>query len=157
MSKGTGGVVLQPGEGQTLSGLGNAITVKAVSETTGGNYGLIEYSAAPNFHGPPPHIHPDMEEAFYILEGEFAFRLGVDTIRAPAGAFALIPRGTVHTFWNPGDRPAKFLLIVSPGGFERYFQELAPLVGEHGYPPTDVMKSLGEKYNFLVVEVPPTP
>jgi mannose-6-phosphate isomerase-like protein (cupin superfamily) len=152
---GTDGVVLQPGKGRILSGLGSVITFKAVSEATGGRYSLVEYYAAPNFQGPPPHIHPDVEEAFYILEGEFAIRLGVDTIRAPVGTFVLIPRGTIHTFSNPGDQPARFLVIVSPGGFERYFEELAPLVGEHGYPPPEVMKALGEKYNFLVIDAPP--
>lgn len=39
-------------------------------------------------------------------------------VRATAGTFVLIPRGTVHTFANPLATPSKFLLIASPAGFE---------------------------------------
>ena len=152
MSSSSGGIYLGPGEGKTISILSSEIGFKAVSADTGGRYGLIEYTAGPEFMGPAPHVHPEMEEAFYVLEGEFMIRLGDDSIRAPAGSFMLVPRGTVHTFSNPGTTPSKFLLIVSPGGFESYFEELAPLVAHHGYPPPEAMKGLAEKYNFQVVE-----
>jgi hypothetical protein len=38
------------------------------------------------------------------------------------------PRGQEHTFWNAGDEPLRFLELISPGGFEGYFRELAPLL-----------------------------
>jgi len=155
VSSGNGGIYLGPGEGRTVSILGTEIGLKAGTADTGGHYGLIEYTAGPEFMGPAPHLHPEMEEAFYVLEGEFTIRLGGDSILAPAGSFVLIPRGTVHTFSNPGPTSSKFLLIVSPGGFERYFEELAPLVEQHGFPPPEAMQRLSEKYNFRVAE-PPT-
>ena len=96
----------------------------------------------------------EMEEGFYVVEGEFQIQVGIEQIRARAGSFLLIPRGTVHTFANPLPTPSKFLLIASPAGFEHYFEELAPMVEEHGYPTAEAMQGLAEKYNFRIV--PPT-
>ncbi|PKB71721.1 MAG: hypothetical protein BZY87_04045 [SAR202 cluster bacterium Io17-Chloro-G6] len=112
---------------------------------------MIEYEAGPEFSGPPPHIHPEMEEGFYVVEGAFDLQVAEETVRAPARSFILIPRGTVHTFANPLPTPSKFLLITSPAGFEHYFEDLATLVEEHGYPPADDMQGLAEKYNFTIV------
>ncbi len=154
MSIGAGGIVLGPGQGKTITTLGSRMGYKATSEDTGGLYGLVEYTAGPEFTGPPPHVHPEMEEAFYVLSGEFAILVGEETVRVPAGGFVLVPRGTVHTFSNPSATPSTFLLIVSPGGFEKYFEELAPAVEEHGYPPPEVMEGLAEKYNFQLVPPP---
>ena len=99
----------------------------------------------------PQHIHNAEDEAFYVLEGEVNVLRGEETLKAAAGAFVLIPRGTVHTFANPLSTPSKFLIIASPSGFEHYFEELAPLIREHGYPPPEAMQGLAEKYKFQIV------
>lgn len=149
----TGGesIILGPGEGRSIETLGSKMGFKAVTADTGGRYSLIEYEAGPEFTGPAPHIHLEMEESFYVVDGVFNVQVGDEVVRAPAGTFVLIPRGTVHTFANPLPTPSKFLIIVSPAGFEHYFEELAPLVEEHGYPPPEAMQSLAEKYKFQVV------
>ncbi len=137
-----------PGEGKTLSVGGNKIIFKAVKEETEGAYGLLEYTAAPKFAGPPRHIHRHTEEGFYLLEGELTFRVGESTIHASAGAFVLIPRGAVHTFANPGSKPARCLVLLSPGGFEKFFEELAKVAATSGYPPPlEVRKYLSSKYD----------
>src|SRR4051812_10606363 len=43
---------------------------------------------------------------------------------AGAGSFVTVPPGTMHDFRNPGTRPARWLGIATPGGLERYFQEV---------------------------------
>ena len=144
-------IILQPGEGRTIETLGSKMGFKAVTEDTGGLYSLIEYEAGPKFSGPAPHIHLEMEEGFYVVEGAFDLQVGEESVRAPVGSFILIPRGVVHTFANPLDTPSKFLLVASPGGFEHYFEELAPLVEKHGYPQPEAMQGLAEKYNFRIV------
>ena len=73
---GHGGLVRRPGEGNILASAGNSVRFLAYKEETGGNYGLVEYTAGPDFQGPGAHIHPDMEEGFYVLEGEFTIQLG---------------------------------------------------------------------------------
>ena len=149
MSSGKGGIVLGPGEGETVSSSGVQITFKAVSADTRGGYGLWEDVVAGE--GPPPHIHRDEEEAFYVLEGEMGVRVGDRVVRAAKGAFVLIPRGVVHTFWNVGPTPAKQLVIVSPAGFEGFLQET------DGASISDVDRytAAAQKYNVEIVEPPP--
>ena len=135
--------------------MGNDLIFKAVSEHTGGAFGLVEYTAAPWFAGPPPHIHTRMIEAFYVLEGELTVQLDGHAAVAGPGAFALVSAGTPHTFSNPGAKPVRFLVLFSPGGFEKYLEELPEVVAKHGYPPPpDIMVSLGKRYDFELVGPP---
>ena len=72
--------------------------------------------------GPPLHLHPHTDEAFYIAEGEMTFQLGDQEVVAGAGAFVFVPRGMVHTARNSGPGPMRGLLLLSPGGAEHVFQ-----------------------------------
>jgi mannose-6-phosphate isomerase-like protein (cupin superfamily) len=85
-------------------------------------YALLETTVVGE--GPPPHIHKTEEEAFYVLENSFDVLVGEPSIKANAGAFVLVPRGTVHTFSKVG-KPAKILIAISPAGLEKFFKEIA--------------------------------
>ena len=98
---------------------------------TGGAYAAWEDSVRPGDVG-RAHIHHGGDEAFFVLEGEFSFLLGERTIRSTPGSFIFIPRGTVHSFRNEGERPARFLVIASPGEFATYFQDVSAAVGTGG-------------------------
>jgi uncharacterized cupin superfamily protein len=64
--------------------------------------------------GSPLHIHHTDDEAWYVLEGTLGFRLADDEIEAPAGSAVLARRETPHTYWNAGDFPARYLLVLTP-------------------------------------------
>ncbi len=148
-------IVLGPGEGKTVSAMSNEITYKAVSEETGGAYALIEYKVGPEFAGNPRSIQRNRETALYVLEGELTVQVGDQIVKAPAGAFIQVPRGTVFAFSKEGPKPARFLALYSPGGFEKYFEELPAVIEKHGYPPPpDVMSELVGKYGLEVVGPP---
>ncbi len=70
-------------------------TVKATAAQTGGTFGLIE-SRERGGSGPPLHVHEREDEAYYVLEGEYTFFVGDETIPAPAGTFLLPPRASAH-------------------------------------------------------------
>lgn len=72
--------------------------------------------------GPPLHVHPHTDEAFYIAEGEMTFVFGEREVTAPAGSFVFVPRGVVHTARNSGSGPMRGMLILSPGGAEHVYQ-----------------------------------
>ena len=55
--------------------------------------------------------------------------LGEHVVVAGPGDLVFKPRNQWHTFWNAGDEPARILEIISPAGFERYFEELVDLGG----------------------------
>ncbi|HKV00783.1 MAG TPA: cupin domain-containing protein, partial [Ktedonobacteraceae bacterium] len=62
----------------------------------------------------PPHVHYADDEAWYVLEGMLAFRLGDQEVEAPAGTAVLAPRGVPHTYWNPRSTRARYLIIMTP-------------------------------------------
>ncbi len=77
--------------------------------------------------GPPPHIHPTTDEAFYLASGEATFLLGDREIRLTSGGFVFVPRGVTHTVWNSGTDPLRGLIVISPGDREHIVQPV-----EHG-------------------------
>jgi quercetin 2,3-dioxygenase len=83
---------------------------------------LYRQTIAPK-SGPPTHIHQAEDEFFYVVSGEFRVKLGDRIMSAPAHSFMFVPRGTAHSFQNVGPEPGVLLVGVTPGGFERMFQE----------------------------------
>jgi oxalate decarboxylase/phosphoglucose isomerase-like protein (cupin superfamily) len=61
----------------------------------------------------PPHVHHRDDEAWYVLEGTLRVQLGASEVDAVAGAAVFVPRGTPHTYWNPGPGPVRYLLIMT--------------------------------------------
>jgi quercetin 2,3-dioxygenase len=96
--------------------------VLATREQTGAALGLFRQTIAPE-SGPPAHVHRAADEFFYVVSGEFSFRLGERIVRAPARSVVFVPRGTVHTFRNMRSEPGVLLVGVTPGGFEGIFAE----------------------------------
>ena len=80
-----------------------------------------------------------------MLAGELHFRLGEEVIRGVPGSVIYVPGDQPHTFSNPSDEPAKMVFIVSPGGFEHFFREMASAAGG-AMPPPEVAAQLNEKY-----------
>ena len=52
-------------------------------------------------------------------------QLGDEVLYAEQGELVFKPRNQWHTFWNAGDGPCRILEIISPGGFEHLFREMA--------------------------------
>lgn len=124
--------------------LGGSIHIRVRSEDTDGRFGLIEQVVPAGFPGPALHVHPDFAETFYVIDGEIAVRVGDEAHEAGPGTVAVVPPGTPHTFANPSDRPARVLVFVTPGGFERYFEALSEAAREvGGFPPAEQLAALG--------------
>ena len=100
------------------------IKVLLRSEESGGAVSVIQAGAPPRFPGPYLHTH-DFDEAFYVQEGELTFQLGDELRTAGPGELAFAPRGVAHTYTNRSDEPARFVIVCTPAGFERYFARLA--------------------------------
>jgi mannose-6-phosphate isomerase-like protein (cupin superfamily) len=65
----------------------------------------------------PRHLHHSDDEAWYVLEGALVVQVGDNNVEAHAGSAVLVPRGTPHTYWNPGPGPARYLLVMTPSIF----------------------------------------
>lgn len=82
-------------------------------------------SVSPPEAGPPRHIHHDADEIFVVLTGDVEFWLeGTSFVRTP-GETVFVPRGKEHTFRVVSDQPSRHLVILTPGGFESFFTEMA--------------------------------
>ena len=71
MTSGEKGILLEPGEGKSLSVLSDTYTEKVVGRDTNGAFTLMELTL--RGEAPPKHIHDAHEESFYVLEGVFGY------------------------------------------------------------------------------------
>jgi hypothetical protein len=69
---GPGPFVALPEQGSALPFIG---TAKATEDQTAGSFELIELSGPT---GPPPHVHREHDEGFFILDGSFRFVLAIE-------------------------------------------------------------------------------
>ncbi len=114
-------VVTAPDGGEILEAGGNRLTVKVAAPSQF----VCEYSAPPRFAGPPLHVHPGFDETFLVLEGRLRMTLRDEPFELAAGGTLYVSGGVPHTFSNPHDERARFLLICTPGGMEDYFRGIA--------------------------------
>ncbi len=149
------GIVLLPGERETISMPGNEVSF--VHREPNSAFSMVEWSLEPWAAGSSVHIHRKTDEAFYVLEGTLGFQLGEETVEGAVGAFVSAPRGVVHAFWNQGPTPARMLVMMSPPDFWRYGKELAEglaAAGDDAEAALTLRKSLSEKYDVEVVGPP---
>ena len=90
----------------------------SVIGSVGSDFVVAEWKDAGGPPGPPRwiaplHLHRNDDEAWYVLEGTLCVRVGSEEVQAKAGSAVLVPRGTPHTYWNPGPGPARYLLVMT--------------------------------------------
>lgn len=133
---------------------GALMQIKARAEDTGGALGLVEGSFYRGF-GPPLHVHTREDEAIYVLEGKIRFRQGDDEFVAGPGAWVWSPRGVPHAFKVESEN-ARALVIVTPGGFERMFEEGGVPAADSAEPPEqeydpEAAMAISKRFGFEVV------
>ena len=94
----------------------------------------------------PFHVHYADDEAWYILEGTLAFRLGDQEVLAPAGSAVFAPRGVPHTYWNPQPTAVRYLLIMTPA-IRRLIDEIHTSTARD----FETMQALFRRYNSALV------
>lgn len=90
----------------------------SVLGSEGSNFVIAEWKDAGGPAGPPRwiaplHLHRKDDEAWYVIEGTLCVRVGKDVVEAPAGSAVFVPRGTVHTYWNPGPGLVRYLIVMT--------------------------------------------
>lgn len=138
-------VLREPGAGRTVSLRGTEVGFKVESSDANGA-SCTEWAAKPGFDT-GLHVHERLEETWYVLEGELEFQAGEETFCATAGATVFVPPHVPHAFANRTDAPTKFLLITSPPGHDRYFDELAEILAADGPPDSDAIADLRRRYD----------
>jgi len=127
MVRPTQAFVVGSGEGQIIPGpAGGPSTIKARTETTNGSFALLEVTIG-SLQGPPAHVHRREDEMWFLLDGRFRFMADDELFEVAPGGFVFVPRGTAHCFQNLEDRPSRILVMFTPSGMERFFEEHAML------------------------------
>ena len=120
------GFLVEPAAGQVVMQGPLGVITKIPGTKTNGVISIVEHPVAPRLLV-PPHVHQDHDEWSYILEGRIGARVGDDEFIAEAGSYILKPRRIPHVFWNPDDRPARILEIITPAGLEEMFAKFGGL------------------------------
>jgi mannose-6-phosphate isomerase-like protein (cupin superfamily) len=101
-------------------------------------FSLVEHPMSARALAAPLHRHNREDEYSFVLEGRLGALLGDEVVEAGPGDLVFKPRNQWHTFWNAGDEPCRILEIISPAGFERFFDELDGLGGALEAAPADL-------------------
>lgn len=118
------GFVIGPHDGTLLPG-NFEVLVKVRSEHTNDAMAVIEETVPPRTLV-PPHTHQN-DVWVYVLTGEIGVLIGEQIEVAGPGSWALKPRNVVHAMWNSGAVPARVIEVLTPGGTERWFEEISKL------------------------------
>ena len=139
--------VIRPGDGK-LGFLGTiGVRFMANGDETGGGFALVEHPMSPKALAAPLHLHEREDEYSFVIEGRCGALLGDEVLVGEVGDLIFKPRNQWHTFWNAGDTTARILEIISPAGFEDFFEELDALGGAVLAPP-DALAALCGRYEL---------
>lgn len=137
------------GEHTRLAGV-NPTDIKVSAKDTNGQLTLLEYNGHTK-GGPPLHVHPNQEEIFYIMEGDYLFQVGEEKHTLSAGDTIFLPRQVPHTFAQLSDKGKMLFLFQGSGKMEDFFRTLGHLKGE---PSPQEGVRIFEEHDMKVVGPP---
>ncbi|MDQ3752271.1 MAG: cupin domain-containing protein [Actinomycetota bacterium] len=94
--------------------------MKATAAETGGSLFIFEDAMAQS-KTTPLHLHPEEEEAIYVLEGELLVHVDGEEHPVSAGGLIVAPRGVPHALLVTSTT-ARVLAILSPGKAEAFYR-----------------------------------
>ncbi|MBK6622361.1 MAG: cupin domain-containing protein [Saprospirales bacterium] len=118
---------------QALLSGGAVLTWLATGKETGGQFSLFEAKGIPGME-PPPHVHENEDETYYLLEGEMLFRVGEEEFVGKPGDFVFLPRHVRHEFKVLSPK-FRCLVGIYPAGLEEYFALLSVPYNLSDIPP----------------------
>ena len=74
---------------------------------------------------PPLHVHDDLDDTWYILEGRMVVCCGDDELVVGAGHWVSMPRGVPHTFRVVGELEARILLVHDSASFRDLIRDVS--------------------------------
>jgi mannose-6-phosphate isomerase-like protein (cupin superfamily) len=99
------------------------VVIRVSAEDSGGAMTVLE--EVPPMVDTPLHVHSREDELFYIVEGEHLITLGEQEHRLGPGDALFAPRGIPHAQRRVEPGVGRELIVLTPGGFEQFFRDLA--------------------------------
>lgn len=140
--------VAQPGQPDIEAVPGFTATTRIATDATG-SISIVEHVFAPKAIV-PPHRHTREDEISYVVTGEIGFNSDGREVSLRAGGYIVKPRGELHAMWNAGSVAARMIEVITPGGFERYFDELAEAYASAGHqrPAPEALAPIAARYGL---------
>ena len=138
--------------GKQVNILGIPMVIRIRGRDTGGVVSAVESHDVPG-GGPPPHIHHREDETFQILEGDYEWTVGGKTFIAQKGTTIFAPRGVPHTYRYLGQTPGRLMCVITPSGFEGFFEEIGALSPQQQQDIPRVME-IGKKFGLEILPPP---
>jgi quercetin dioxygenase-like cupin family protein len=148
--------VLAQGDGLRLqSGPGRDLIFKVTGDDNGGAFDYFIVEVAPH-GGPPLHVHHNQQETIHVLKGQYKIRIGDEIFHCLEGGFAYLPSRLPHAFLNLTDEPGEVVVVYSPGGGHKFYEELGP-ISRGAHPDHAVIAALFEKFDMTLLGPPLSP
>lgn len=101
----------------------NPNDIKISGKDTNGQLAMFEYIGYEK-KGPSLHVHFHQDEIFYVIEGNYRFLVGGETIMMDPGDTIFLPRNVPHT-WIQLTGKGKIVYLVQPAGkAEEFFRTM---------------------------------
>jgi quercetin dioxygenase-like cupin family protein len=146
-------------EGDAIWMFDSLDTIKAGAGATGGTMSVVEYL---DFEGSsvPLHVNDRWDSGFYVIDGNYKFVIGDESVAASTGAWVFVPRSTAHA-WRCDSARGRVLRITTPAGLEAFYRDVGELVADRTRLPTpsepDVkaLSSAAAQHGIAIVGPPP--
>jgi quercetin dioxygenase-like cupin family protein len=110
----------------------NTLDLKIGGEDTGQRLAMfMQKGESPN-GGPPLHIHPEQDEFFFVLEGDYQFQVGDQRFQGGPGDTIFMPRDVPHGFIQLSESALMMVAYQPAGQMEAFFRGTAAWTS----PPT---------------------
>ena len=140
---------------ELLSGPGRDLIFKVTGEDTGGTFDYFIVEVTPR-GGPPLHVHHRQEETIQVLKGQYKVRIGEEIFHLTEGGFAYLPSKVPHAFLNLTDEPGEIIVVYTPGGGHKFYEEFGP-AARGGPPDPKVLGPLFARYDMTLLGPPLSP
>ena len=120
------------------------------ADDTDGVLSMIEVTIPPRTLV-KPHTHTREDEFTLVLSGSIGGQIGDETVEEILeGSWLVKPKDVRHALWNGTEQPVRILEVVAPGGLEKYFEAIAPVLMNHGPEWTKRYDALADEYGLTV-------
>lgn len=137
--------------GKKVNILGIPMVIRIHGRDTGGIVSAVESHDVPG-GGPPEHIHSREDETFQVIEGEYEFSVDGQRLVAQKGTTIFAPRGIPHTYRYLGEAPGRLMCVITPAGFEGFFEAIGALTPEQ---QQDIPRVIAIAMEFGLQILPP--
>jgi quercetin dioxygenase-like cupin family protein len=129
----------------------NMLDIKISSRDTNGDIAVFEQNGFTPNGGPPLHLHPNQDEYFYIINGEYLFQVGDEKYQMNAGDTIFLPRNIPHAFVQLTETGRVLVSFLPAGKMEDFFR----LTDSWSTPPTNKeIEKIFEAHEMKIVGPP---